>query len=1000
MLNRDLSVLKPYLLTIFSVTVAFILKLLIHEVAGLESPTLLFFLAITIASLYGGFFQGVFAIVISASLMLTTISLWKFANDPINTWYLRMCLFFIEGLIVATICSRLQKVKKQADRSLRELKNTQASLKESDERLQRVFESNLIGLIFSDFEGRILDINNHISRILGYTREEMVAGHLSWRDLTPAEYMPVSNRSLEDLKNNHSVVPFEKEYIHKNGHRVAVLVGAACVEPNLNVAYVLDISDRKLAEKALADSNLRLEAGVQERTRQLLKSNEELSRLVQENAATVEKLRESEKFLDLVIENIPNMIFVKDAKDLRFIRFNRAGEKIVGYKRTDLVGKNDYDFFPAAEADAFTEKDRAVLAGGKVVEIDNEPITTTQGLRYLHTKKIPLFDKHGAPLYLLGIAEDITQKKIAEKQRMELVQAQAARSEAERSAERLAFMAEASASLNCSLDMESMLHCFSSLLIDKMADWCLIDIYEPSTNLITNLICLSNDSKNVHHTCNADADHTGMENTLDSRDTDGINGVILTGKSQLHQQPDRDLLAKTFFSKLILEQIVAAEPSSIITVPLTSYGKTFGAMTLVSKKSQPSFTVIDLSVAQDLAKRASIAIENAQLFNRAELANRAKSAFLANMSHEIRTPLNAMLGFAELLLDNQNFTEEQNNYSSTIVRNGRQLICLVDELLDLAKVESDRIQIDKISFSLKRLLEEVKSLLVIKAEEKNIGLKVTVADDIPDTISTDPLRLRQILLNIVGNAVKFTDKGCVSVHLKKENLSNPGKVVLVFHISDTGIGITPGQSARLFEPFVQADDSTSRKFGGTGLGLFLSRKLAQLLGGDVVLEESHENRGSRFRVSLKVDLIDQPEVLAQSAQATDRKILSLQPKARGKVLVVDDAPDNLILTQAYLRMMGLDSEVAHNGIEGVEKATHDKYDVVLMDVQMPELDGFGAVHQLREHQYSRPVVALTAHAMKGDRERCLEAGFNEYLCKPVNRIKLQECLSKFIEFSS
>ncbi len=999
MLQRDLSVLKPYLLTIFSVTVAFVVKLIIHEVAGLESPTLLFFLAITIASLYGGFFQGVFAIVISASLMLTTISLWKFANDPISTWYLRMCLFFIEGLIVATICSRLQKVKKQAERSLKELKNMQVSLKESDERLQRVFESNLIGLIFSDFEGRILDINNHISRILGYTREEMVEGRLSWRDFTPAEYLAQCDRSLEDLKNNHSVVPFEKEYLHKDGHRVAVLVGAACVEPNLNVAYVLDISDRKLAEKALADSNLRLEAGVQERTRQLLTSNEELSRLVQENELTLEKLRESEKFLDLVIENIPNMIFVKDAKDLRFIRFNKAGEKIVGHKSSDLVGKNDYDFFPAEEADAFTEKDRAVLAGGKVVEIDEEPITTTQGLRYLHTKKIPLFDKHGAPLYLLGIAEDITQKKIAEKQRMELVQAQAARSEAERSAERLAFMAEASASLNCSLDMESMLQAFSSLLIEKMADWCLIDIYEPSTKLITNLICLSNDSKNLHHTCNVGADHTGMETTLNSMITEGLNGVILTGKAQLHRRPNRDLLAKTFFSKLILEQILAAEPSSIITVPLTSYGKTFGAMTLVSKKAQPSFTDIDLSVAQDLAKRASIAIENAQLYNRAELANRAKSAFLANMSHEIRTPLNAMLGFAELLLDNQNFTEEQNNFSSTIVRNGRQLIRLVDELLDLAKVESDRIQIEKISFSLKRLLEEVKSLLVIKAEEKNIDLKVTVADDIPDTISTDPLRLRQILLNIVGNAIKFTDKGCVSVHLKRENLSNPGKVALVFHISDTGIGITPGQSTRLFEPFVQADDSTSRKFGGTGLGLFLSRKLAQLLGGDVVLEESHENRGSRFRVSLKVDLIDQPEVLAPSTQVKAQKTLSSQPMARGKVLVVDDAPDNLILTQAYLRMMGLDSEVAHNGIEGVEKATHDKFDVVLMDVQMPELDGFEAVHQLREHQYSRPVVALTAHAMKGDRERCLEAGFNEYLCKPVNRIKLQECLSKFIEFS-
>jgi two-component system, sensor histidine kinase len=999
MLQKDLSALKPYLLTIFSVVAAFVLKLVILEVADIESPTLLFFLAITIASLYGGFYQGVLAILLSTAMILSSLSLWKFSNDLMLTWYLRMGLFFMEGLIIAAICSRLQTVKKQAQQSLKELKITEASLKDSEERLQRVFDSNLIGLIFSDFEGRILDINTHITRILGYSREEMVDARLSWRDFTPTEYLSMSDRSLQILKSNESVIPFEKEYIHKDGHRVSVLVGAACVEHNLNVAYVLDISDRKVAEKALADSNLRLEVGVQERTRQLLKSNEALSRLVCENETTLEKLRESEKFLDLVIENIPNMIFVKDAKDLRFIRFNKAGEEIVGHKRSDLVGKNDYDFFPAEQADAFTEKDRLVLSDRKVVEIDDEPITTSKGLRYLHTKKIPLFDKYGEPLYLLGIAEDITQKKIGEKQRMELAQAQAARSEAEKSADRLAFLAEASASLNCSLDMESMLQAFSSLLIQKMADWCLIDIYEPANNTITNLICLSHDSKNLHHTCNFDSDPRGIETTLNSEITEGLNGVIHSGQPQMHQQPSRDILAKTFFSKPIFEQIAAAEPSSILTVPLTSYGKTFGALTLVSKKSRPDFTYIDLSVAQDLAKRASIAIENAQLYNRAELANRAKSAFLANMSHEIRTPLNAMLGFAELLLDNQNFTEEQKSFSSTIVRNGRQLIHLVDELLDLAKVESDRIQIEKVSFSLKRLLGEVKSLLVIKAEEKNIDLDVTVADDIPDTISTDPLRLRQILLNIVGNAIKFTNKGRVSVHLKKETLSNPCKVVLVFHIADTGIGITQAQAVRLFEPFVQADDSTSRKFGGTGLGLFLSRKLAQLLGGDVVLEESQENRGSRFRVSLRVDLIDQSEVILPSAPVKALNTTTLQPTARGKVLVVDDAPDNLILTQAYLKMMGLDSAVAHNGQEGVDMAMRDHYDVVLMDVQMPELDGFEAVQLLREQQYGRPVIALTAHAMKGDRERCLEAGFNEYLCKPVNRLKLQECLSNFIEFS-
>ena len=987
MLQRDLSVLKPYLLTIFSVTVAFVVKLIIHEVAGLESPTLLFFLAITIASLYGGFFQGVFAIVISASLMLTTISLWKFANDPISTWYLRMCLFFIEGLIVATICSRLQKVKKQAERSLKELKNMQVSLKESDERLQRVFESNLIGLIFSDFEGRILDINNHISRILGYTREEMVEGRLSWRDFTPAEYLAQCDRSLEDLKNNHSVVPFEKEYLHKDGHRVAVLVGAACVEPNLNVAYVLDISDRKLAEKALADSNLRLEAGVQERTRQLLTSNEELSRLVQENELTLEKLRESEKFLDLVIENIPNMIFVKDAKDLRFIRFNKAGEKIVGHKSSDLVGKNDYDFFPAEEADAFTEKDRAVLAGGKVVEIDEEPITTTQGLRYLHTKKIPLFDKHGAPLYLLGIAEDITQKKIAEKQRMELVQAQAARSEAERSAERLAFMAEASASLNCSLDMESMLQAFSSLLIEKMADWCLIDIYEPSTKLITNLICLSNDSKNLHHTCNVGADHTGMETTLNSMITEGLNGVILTGKAQLHRRPNRDLLAKTFFSKLILEQILAAEPSSIITVPLTSYGKTFGAMTLVSKKAQPSFTDIDLSVAQDLAKRASIAIENAQLYNRAELANRAKSAFLANMSHEIRTPLGVILGFAEALKDPQMSTADRTNYLEIIERTGKNLSRIINDILDISKVESGHLEVDSTTFPLQELIDELQILFQLQAQERGNVMRFLIEPAAPLTVFSDRVRLQQILMNLISNALRFTHQGEITVTCSFHNTT------WQFRVTDTGIGLDEEQKKRLFTLFSQADQSTTRKYGGTGLGLVLSKRLAQILGGDVILETTNLNQGSAFVATISESNTSKDKLTKTEKTLANGSVENL----RGKhVLVVDDSEENQILLRFYLTKAGIEVQSAANGAMGVEKALKDDFDLILMDIQMPIMDGYTATKTLRAAGYNKPIIALTANAMKEDRERSIASGCHDYLTKPINSTRLLAALAKHI----
>lgn len=280
--------------------------------------------------------------------------------------------------------------------------------------------------------------------------------------------------------------------------------------------------------------------------------------------------------------------------------------------------------------------------------------------------------------------------------------------------------------------------------------------------------------------------------------------------------------------------------------------------------------------------------------------------------------------------------------------------------------------------------------------------------ELPQYILSDPTRLRQILINVVGNAIKFTDKGSVDVTVtykpKTEDLSHG---TLEFIVADSGIGISPLQINKLFQPFVQADESMTRKFGGTGLGLFLSRKLARLLGGDLSLKSSHPGKGSQFAIALEVQVVEMIADEAEEASVkrlnnvdaiNSSKTLADSSHRHGRVLIVDDAADNRTIVSIYLDKMGLDYEVAENGMQGVDKALKEKFDVILMDIQMPELDGFEAVQLLRDRNYSGPIIALTAHAMKGDKEKCLMRGFNDYLSKPLSKDSLRQTIDKYIDY--
>lgn len=873
------------------------------------------------------------------------------------------------------------------------VRKTRAQNQNYDARFQRIFNTQAIGFLISDWNGAIEDANDYFLSLVQHTRDELRTG-LNWKQLTPPEHMDQSLKALNDLKTRGFTEPFEKEYVRKDGARVWVLVGATSLGDQV-VSYILDITERKRTRQDLEEIRNRLEENVVQRTKELLDANRELYRLVSEAEMVTERLRESQSFLDSVIENIPNMIFVKDATTLRFVRLNRAGEDLLGRTRTELLGKSDYDLFPEEQAEFFTSKDRAVLKEQSVLDISEEPITTPTGERYLHTKKIPICDKHGRPMYLLGISEDITEKKQAEMQKTELLDAKAARMAAERTAEKLKFLAEASAALNASLDVHSLLKAFSESIVRRMADWCIVDFYDEKDGSVERMVATAADGQVPE-----DARNWWESKKLDLSAPEGLAYVVRTGEPRIYRNLDEEH-ASQYFSGEILKKLVEWGIHSSMVVPLTYHGKVFGSISFIYT-SDRTYDDYDLSLAQDLGRRASLAIENARLYAKAFEASQAKSAFLANISHEIRTPLGAMLGFAELVLEDRQLSPSQQEYISTIARNGRQLLRIVDEVLDLSKVESDKIQIERIQFNLRDLFEDVRQLLLLKSSEKGLKLSFTGVNNLPATVYCDPMRLRQILINVIGNAIKFTERGAIEVHAQfKSSRQNPSQGQLEIEVGDTGVGITEDHTARLFQAFVQADGSTTRKYGGTGLGLFLSRKLARLLGGDVVLRRSVPGRGSEFVITLEMETVNaKPSDKAVSVPHITQMPDVLAPAAAGdfraRILVVDDSADNRMLIGAMLGKLGLHLDMADNGCRAVEMALAGDYDLVFMDIQMPEMDGFQVVKVLTERGYNIPIVALTAHAMKGDRERCLAGGFSDYVCKPVTRKALLNCIERFV----
>lgn len=664
-------------------------------------------------------------------------------------------------------------------RDVTEAKRMASQMKEHEARVQAIVHGALDAMVTMDRNGTVVEWNPQAEEIFGFGTKEAI-GKLLADLIIPAPYREAHTKGLQwFLSTGQEKIlrrRIEITALRKNGEEFPVeltVIPLRLGEQILFSSFIRDISERKRSEDAL---------------------------------------RQTTSFIESMFEHLPSMVFVKDAKDLRFARLNKAGEELLGYSRSDILGKNDYDFSPKEEADFFTAKDRETLRDGILVDIPEESIQTkTKGMRLLHANKIPICDSHGTQQYLLGISEDITERKEAE--------------------------------------------------------------------------------------------------------------------------------------------------AALVTARLA-----------------------------------------------AEEASQPKSDFLANMSHEMRTPLNAIIGLTDFLFRTP-LSSAQADLLKRCEKAGAGLLRMIEDLLQAAKLDSHTLELVREPFVLRELVTGTVDLLSVKAHAKGLSLSLHIDPSLPVFVLGDALRLQQVLLNLIGNAVKFTAEGGVEVRVKPA----PGEAdagTVQFEVADIGIGIPPDQFEKIFERFSQVDSRGSRAYGGAGLGLSICQQLIGLMGGRILVE-STPGCGSIFTATARFEVVpaEMQELLesCQVALLSEGTTPGALVRCEGglKILLAEDCVESQELMALYVRGTPHTMDCAENGTSVVERYKAGGYHLIFMDLQMPGMDGYAATRAIRAWEEAHglprvPIVALTANADGEAQRKSVLAGCTDFVAKPVKIATILSMIQRFM----
>ena len=663
-----------------------------------------------------------------------------------------------------------------------------------------------------------------------------------------------------------------------------------------------------------------------------------LWRTIRRKSQVENELRVFTRDFETFLAQTTDFVYLKDQNSrIRFCSQTLA--RVTGYKSwRDMIGKHDRELFPADTAKIYEEEEQPVFEKGEAVIGKVNPYYNERGqVGYVQTNKWPLLDQSGKVVGIFGISRDISDLKQAE---LELEQA---KQELQRS-ERLLEDGEALA---------------------KIGGW----MYEA-------------ESGKMYWT-------KGLYKLHDF--TPGLDIDHIAESAKCYQEQDQHRIMEAF------QRCLESGEAYDMVVPFTTYTKVpKWVRTKTSAMKENGKVVKIVGIVMDVTEQHKAEHQLHDLVKQAKKANQAKSEFLANMSHEIRTPMNGIIGLSELALGQQDLAVIHKQLEK-IYRSGRLLLGIVNDILDFSKIEAGKLEIAKEPFYLETLIDNLISLFDFATQEKGLRLTFDMSEDVKRVFIGDEMRLHQVLNNLIGNAIKFTEKGEVTVRVRQDSIAGQ-TVNLKFEVVDTGIGMNPEQQKSLFQAFSQADNSITRKHGGSGLGLAISQRLVQAMGGTHIDLESEPERGSTFRFILPLSLASEQQ--EQALKSELKHVGSGKQTLRGDVLLVEDNEINQEVALEQLRLMGLNVTLAENGQVAVEKAKHQKFDLILMDIQMPVMDGYHATQAIREFDRDTPIIALTAAAMIEDKKKALKSGMNDHLGKPIQVKELNGLLLKYLSRNS